>query len=80
MADKITKIAKAFGLSKPLAKKKLAQAKKEHGLTLIELKSKKVKQTKAGKKSDLGRDAKPSGKRISRTGNVYTEKRSNRVD
>jgi hypothetical protein len=80
MADKISKIAKAFGLSKPLAKQKLAKAKKEGGLTLIELKTKKVKQTKLGKKSDASRDALPSGKRISRTGKVYTERRSNRVD
>ena len=46
---------------------------------------KKVKQikeptTKAGKKQDADRKAKKVGKRVSASGNVYTEKRSNHSD
>jgi|LakMenEpi03Aug12_release.lakeMendotaPanAssembly.Ray.scaffolds.fasta_scaffold5554878_1 hypothetical protein len=46
---------------------------------------KKVKQikeptTKAGKKQDANTKAMKVGKRISASGNVYTEKRSNRSD
>jgi len=44
------------------------------------VKQTKVKQSKAGIKQDKGIKAKAAGKRVSASGNTYTETRSNRSD
>lgn len=75
------KIVKALGMSKHELQEKQSRAKRTGlGIPLVAKKTTKVAQTKAGKKADAGRKAMPSGLRISKTGRLYTEKRSNRVD
>ena len=50
------------------------------GVSFKPAKLTKVAQTKKGKKADSKNDAKHAGKRISKSGNVYYETRSNRAD
>lgn len=49
-------------------------------MAIKKVKQTKVLTTKAGKKQDADRKAKKVGKRVSASGNVYTEKRSNHSD
>lgn len=61
--------------------KKAVKKPKIESKTLDKVKSMvKVKSTKLGKIRDEDRKALPSGKRVSASGNVYYENRSNRVD
>lgn len=61
--------------------KKAVKKPKRESKTLDKVKSMvKVKSTKLGKIRDEDRKALPSGKRVSASGNVYYENRSNRVD
>lgn len=62
--------------------KKRTLANSKGGKTTITHSSttKRVAQTKAGKKKDRKTKALPAGKRVSASGNKYTERRSNRSD
>lgn len=70
---KKTIVRKKAAATKSTPKKKTIVRKKKATIT-------KVDQTKRGIKSDAKRQALPAGRRISKDGNVYYEKRSNRAD
>ena len=61
-------------------KREVASLHPFKGKTIKPKKLKKVDQTKSGKKADAKRTAKSPGVRISKSGNKYTETRSNRAD
>ena len=74
-------------MAKKTARKKAAPKKKATGTqvsmfgrTVKKMRKKAVKRTKRGAKADQKRAALPAGKRVSRTGRTYTERRANRAD
>lgn len=74
------KKAKTVSRKMKALKREVASLSPFKGKTIKVKKIKKVKQTKDGKKADAKRDAKAPGLRVSKTGNRYTETRSNRAD
>lgn len=76
-AKKKTAAKKPVSKMTPAAKRK---ALANYSPTKVGTKLKNVGQTKAGKKIDKEISAMGAGKRVSKSGNVYYERRANRAD
>jgi len=79
--SQLAKLAKRLGVNIGHLEEKASTAKRlKQGETVKKQAIKAVEKTTKGKAADKKRSALPAGVRISKSGKVYTERRSNRAD